>query len=158
MGALHYPQLICIFKGKVMINHHMFALCLDKTKFLLRSRATEQPVAVLQIEESHRHVAPSFDFTIVNCLSPFSFPRKNMMLWRLYPYIVVSRIKYVCSYFFLQIILCLFYVCLMPSLKKHGGHGVLKHWVIPQENDGKCPIFLGGLNLTFRRPIHDITW
>jgi hypothetical protein len=34
----------------------------------------------------------------------------------------------------------------------------LKHWVIPQENDGKCPIFLGGLNLTFRRPIHDITW
>jgi hypothetical protein len=58
----------------------------------------------------------------------------------------------------LQIILCLFYVCLMPSLKKHGGHGVLKDWVIPQENDGKCPIFLGGLNLTFRRPIHDITW
>ena len=65
MGALHYPQLICILIGKMMINHQMCALCLDKTKFLLGSRATEQPVAVLQIVESHRHVAPSFDFTIV---------------------------------------------------------------------------------------------
>lgn len=67
-----------------------------------------------------------------------------MMLWRLYPYIVVSRIKYVCSYIFFQIILCLFYVCLMPSLKKHGGHGVWNTGSSHRKTMENAPCFFGG--------------